>query len=68
VPGGQAPAVALPVGSAGGTVAASAEPAALRQPIDIDWELVYLAVAVGAGAVVGGSLLLRYLGERLGWT
>jgi hypothetical protein len=66
--GGESPAVA-PVQAADGS-ASTVTPAAdaLRQPADVDWELIYLAVAVGAGAVIGGNLLLRYLGERLGWT
>jgi hypothetical protein len=34
----------------------------------IDWQLLYLAVVVGAVAVIGGGLLIRHIAERLRWT
>jgi hypothetical protein len=35
---------------------------------DIDWQLLYLAIAVGAFAVIGGGVLIRQIAERLKWT
>jgi hypothetical protein len=34
----------------------------------IDWQLVYLAIVVGAAAVAGGGFLIRHIAERLRWT
>jgi hypothetical protein len=34
----------------------------------IDWQLLYLALVVGAVAVVGGGLFIRHIAERLRWT
>jgi hypothetical protein len=34
----------------------------------IDWQLLYLALVVGAAAIVGGGLFIRHIAERLRWT
>jgi hypothetical protein len=68
----------LPAGSSSGpttdagqqpVVANSGTPqAAVLNVPTIDWELLYLAIAVGAFAIAGGGLLIRHLAERLRWT
>jgi hypothetical protein len=80
--GGGGGSVALPPATTGGTstspgstpvVAApgpqQVQPQAFGVTLpQIDWELVYLAIIIGAFAVVGGGLLVRHLAERLRWT
>jgi hypothetical protein len=72
--------VALPPSSSGDTggTGSSTPPVVAGQPQQlqaaalnvpqIDWELVYLAITIGAFAVIGGGLLVRHLAERLRWT
>jgi hypothetical protein len=77
-PAGPTSSGGLPTGSTGSTTPNSGQQpvvagsgqlqaAALNVPA-LDWQLLYLAITVGAFAVAGGGLLIRHLAERLRWT